>query len=105
MAVVERDGSISVKLGWWRGVRGRLVITGRRLDRPGGRVRAEVPPNESYGDVGFIPSRITFPSLGCWRIVGRQGGATLSFVVKVANVPPSDGRLRARTANVAVTPA
>src|SRR5947208_2586982 len=29
MAVIQRDGSISLKLGWWRGVPGRLVITGR----------------------------------------------------------------------------
>jgi hypothetical protein len=92
MAVIARDGSISLKLGWWRGVPGRLVITGRRLDRPGGRIRADVPPNESYGDVGFIPSRITFPSLGCWRVVGKQGGASLTFVVKVTKVKRSGER-------------
>ena len=83
MAVIERDGSIRLKLGWWRGIPGRLVITGRRLDRPVGRVRSDVPPNESYGDVGFIPSSIIFPTVGCWRIVGKQGGASLTFVVKV----------------------
>jgi hypothetical protein len=86
MAVIERDGSIRLKLGWWRGIPGRLVITGRRLDRPKGRVRADVPPNASYGDVGFIPSSITFPSVGCWRVVGKQGGARLTFVVKVTKV-------------------
>src|SRR5438876_8290791 len=40
MAVIQRDGSIRLKLGWWRGVPGRLVITGRRLDRPGRQLRA-----------------------------------------------------------------
>lgn len=86
MAPIQRDGSIRLKLGWWRGIPGRLVITGRRLDRPGSRAHAEVPPNASYGDTGFIPSSIIFPSIGCWRIVGKQGGARLTFVVKVAKV-------------------
>jgi hypothetical protein len=84
MAVIERDGWIRLKLGWWRGVPGRLVITGRRIDRPGARhLRAEVPPNESYGATGFIPSLIHFSSAGCWRVAGKQGGARLTFVVKV----------------------
>jgi hypothetical protein len=83
MAVIERDGWIRLKLGWWRGVPGRLVITGGRLDRPGRHVRADVPPNASYGDTGFIPSYVIFPSVGCWRVVGKQGGASLTFVVKV----------------------
>jgi hypothetical protein len=86
MAVIERDGSISLKLGWWRRIPGRLAITGRRLDRVAGRVRADIPPNESYGDVGFIPSTITFPSVGCWRVIGKQGGASLTFVIKVTKV-------------------
>jgi hypothetical protein len=86
MAVIQRDGSIRVKVGWWRGIPGRLVITGRRLDRPGGRVRADVPPNESYGDTGFIPSSIIFPSVGCWRVVGAQASARLVFVVEVTKI-------------------
>jgi hypothetical protein len=86
MAVIQRDGSIRLKLGWWRGVPGRLVITGRRLDRPGRRLRSDVPANASYGDTGFIPSYVIFPSVGCWRVVGEQGGARLTFVVKVTKV-------------------
>ena len=86
MAVIQRDGSIRLKLGWWRGIPGRLVITGRRLDRPGDRARTDVPPTQSYGDTGFIPSNIIFPSVGCWRVVGTQGGARLTFVVKVTKV-------------------
>jgi hypothetical protein len=86
MATIQADGSIYLKLGWWRGVRGRLVITGRRLDRPG-RLRADVPPTESYGNRGFIPSGIVFPSTGCWRVVGALGPARLVFVVKVTKLP------------------
>jgi hypothetical protein len=36
MAAIERDGSNRLKLGWWRGIPGRLVITGRRLRSTGG---------------------------------------------------------------------
>ena len=43
----------------------------------------------SYGDTGFIPSTVTFPTTGCWRVVGKQGGASLTFVVKVAKVKHS----------------
>lgn len=88
MAVRQRDGSIRLKLGWWRGVPGGLVITGRRLDRPGRPLRAAVPPNESYGDTGFIPSDVVFPTTGCWRVTGEQGRASLTFVVEVVKIPP-----------------
>ena len=40
---VTRDGSLGMKFGWTRGVRGPLRIEGRRLDAPGPPLRAEVP--------------------------------------------------------------
>jgi hypothetical protein len=30
MAVINREGSIYVKVGWWRGVSGQLVVRGQR---------------------------------------------------------------------------
>jgi hypothetical protein len=87
MAAINPDGSISVKLGWWRGRRGELVIRGRRLDATAAPLRADVP-NGSYGATGFIPSGITFPTTGCWRVTGTVGSATLSFTVKVRKLRP-----------------
>src|ERR1700694_1102033 len=84
MASINPDGSIDLKLGWWRGVPGKLVIRGRRLDASAPLLLAYVP--YGYGDVGFIPSGLTFPTVGCWRVVGKQGGASLTFVVKVTKV-------------------
>jgi hypothetical protein len=84
MAIVNTDGSISAKLGWWRGVAGRLAITGRRLDRRGPPLRADVPGG--YGSRGFQPSGLTFPTVGCWRVTGKLPGARLSFVVKVTKL-------------------
>jgi hypothetical protein len=43
MAIINPDGSISAKLGWWRGVPGKLRITGRRLYIPAPPLKGDVP--------------------------------------------------------------
>jgi hypothetical protein len=77
----EEDGSLHAKFPWWRGVCGRLTITGRRLDAPTGPIRSSVPGG--YGDAGFQASSVNFPSEGCWEITGRVGDAKLAFMVEV----------------------
>jgi hypothetical protein len=89
VATVQRDGSIWAKLGWWRGVPGRLVITGRRLDAPAPPLRADVPTG--YGSTGFQATGLEFATVGCWRVVGRQGSAKLTFVVRVTKLRPRSG--------------
>jgi hypothetical protein len=86
MAIINSDGSIYVKVGWWLGLPGRLVVTGRRLDAPAPPLRARVPGG--YGSRGFQPSGITFPTVGCWRVTGKLGRARLSFTVKVTKLRP-----------------
>ena len=61
MALVNADGSIYVKVGWWRGVRGQLVVRGRRLDAHALPLRADVGTVASYGDVGFRAERDHVP--------------------------------------------
>lgn len=85
MAVINPDGSIYLKLGWWRGVRGDLVIRGRRLDRPAPPLLGSTS-NGSYGATGFQPSGLTFPTIGCWRVVGKVGSTSLAFVVRVTKL-------------------
>jgi hypothetical protein len=75
------DGSVAEKFPWWRAVRGKLRIGGRRLDAPAPPLRALVP--DGYGDRGFQASAIVFPTQGCWRVTGRVGRASLTFVVQV----------------------
>jgi len=81
---VTRDGSLGMKFGWTRGVRGSLRIEGRRLDAPGPPLRAEVP--NGYGDLGFQASYVIFPAPGCWEVTGRVGDGSVTFVTKVVKI-------------------
>lgn len=79
--IIFPDGSLSMKFGWWRSVRGKLTIKGRRLLATGPPLRAEIP--EGYDDIGFQATSITFPTEGCWEVTGKVGRASLTFVTKV----------------------
>jgi hypothetical protein len=79
---VTKDGAYRVKFGWWRGVRGKFSIEGRRLDATAPPLRYSAQP-ESYGDLGFLPSSLYFPTEGYWEIAGHIDNQTLTFVVHV----------------------
>jgi hypothetical protein len=78
---IRPGGSIWAKVGWWRAVPGRLTIQGERLDGPAPPLRASVPAG--YGSAGFQSTGLTFPTPGCWRVVGSVAGHELEFVVLV----------------------
>jgi hypothetical protein len=79
---VASDGSVEAKVGWWRGVSGRLAIVGERLDAPAPPLRAFVPGG--YGHMGFQATGLIFPTEGCWEVVGSVAGHEISFVVLVS---------------------
>jgi hypothetical protein len=81
---VEEDGSLSMKFWWWRGVEGRLAITGRRLDGDAPPLQASIP--DGYGDTGFQATGLTFATPGCWEVTGRVGDASLTFVTRVVSL-------------------
>jgi len=81
---VGSDGSLGIKVGWQRGVPGRLTITGRRLDEQAPALRSEV--NSGYGDIGFQASYVIFPTPGCWEITGSVGEASVTFVMRVVKI-------------------
>jgi hypothetical protein len=78
---VESDGSLGVKWWWNRLVAGRLLIGGRRLDAEAPPLRAYI--STYYGDIGFQPVNLVFPTVGCWEVTGSVAGQTLTFVVQV----------------------
>jgi hypothetical protein len=81
---VTSDGGLGMKFGWGRGVRGRLTVSGRRLDAPASPLRARVP--DGYGDFGFQSTYLIFTTPGCWEVTGRVGDASLTFVTNVVKV-------------------
>jgi hypothetical protein len=81
---LTRNGSLGMKFGWQRGVRGQLMIEGHRLDAPASPLRAEVP--NAYGDLGFQPTYVIFPTPGCWEVTGHVGDATETFVTRVVKI-------------------
>jgi hypothetical protein len=88
--VLPPDGTVVFRLGgaekfpWWRRVRGKLSIQGRRLDASAPPLRARIP--EGYGDTGFQSTALIFPTEGCWEVTGKAGEASLTFVTKVVRV-------------------
>ena len=79
---VRMNGRIAIKYPWWRGVSGRLAITGRRLDATAPALSAHVP--DGYGRKGFQSTAIVFPTPGCWEVTGAVGDVSLTFVALVA---------------------
>ena len=81
---LTRDGSLGMKFGWQRAVRGPLSITGRRLDASAPALRSEV--SDGRGDPGFVATYLIFPTPGCWEVTGRVAEASLAFVTKVVKI-------------------
>jgi hypothetical protein len=80
-SVIHADGSIGIKLPWWHQSPGRLTIRAIRLDARAPVASAHVP--DGYGATGFQASAIDFPSQGCWKVTGRVGRSSLTFVTLV----------------------
>jgi hypothetical protein len=83
--IILDDGSLQVKVGWIRGVKGKLTVQGRRLDAHGSSLRAWIP--EGYGDIGFQATGVIFPTPGCWEVTGKVQETRLTFVVNVVRKP------------------
>jgi hypothetical protein len=81
---VQPDGSLAMKFGWDRHVRGKLHIEGRRLDAPAPPLRTDIP--DGYGDIAFQATMLVFPTVGCWEVTGRVSDATLTFVTRVVKI-------------------
>jgi len=80
------------KILWWRDgyvwdqePEPNLVVTGERLDESAPSLIVSKATNAYASDIGSaMMVGVDFPTLGCWKITGKYGGAELSFVVWVA---------------------
>jgi hypothetical protein len=81
---VEEDGSLAMKFGWMRYIKGQLTIDGHRLDASAPPLRAYIPAG--YGDTGFQSTALIFPTPGCWEVTGHIGNGRLTFVTQVAKI-------------------
>ena len=77
------DGSLEMKYPWFRaeGLKGKLIITGRRLDAEAPPLKAVIP--NGYMDTGFQATALIFPTEGCWEVTGKVADTTLTFVNRV----------------------
>jgi hypothetical protein len=79
------DGMFGTKIGWVPDRERNLTLSvrGERLDAPGRmRVRGVFWGYSSTGK-GSWASAVAFPAGGCWRITGRAGPTTVSFVARI----------------------
>ena len=80
---VTPEGWLGMKFGWQRAVRGRLTVSGRRLDGPAPALLAE---SGGATETGFQATALIFPTPGCWEVTARAADATLTFVTKVEKI-------------------
>jgi hypothetical protein len=80
---VDVDGALGIKVGWERKRKGHLEIRGRRIDASAPPARAYI---FDYGDMGFQPIYLVFPTPGCWEITGEVAGRRLTVVTLVEKV-------------------
>jgi hypothetical protein len=89
----DPDGTLFDKLGWLpkKGWGGTLTVRGERLDAPGRMRVLNVFWGHTYVNGvqgrGSWATPVKFPSEGCWRITGRVGDVSLSYVVSVVAGP------------------
>jgi hypothetical protein len=97
---ITRDGALGMKFGWTRGVRGKLKVTGHRLDGPAASLRWEA--NDGYGNIGFQASYLIFPTPGCWEVnaqVGEREDSKFTFVTKIVKIGEGPSWRRDPSAN------
>jgi hypothetical protein len=77
-------GILAQKFGWYRGpgLRGKLTITGRRLDARAPALRVDIGDISDNGE-GFAPSELIFPTEGCWEVTGKVNKTSVIFVLRV----------------------
>ena len=87
---INSDSSLGMKFWFYRTVKGDVVFSGQRLDAPALPMPEVVlrGNEDGYGETGFHPAGLGFPSEGCWEVTATIGvDHRMTFVTLVAKVP------------------
>jgi hypothetical protein len=68
---VTPEGGLRMKFGWMRGAKGKLAVTGHRLEWDAPPLQADVKC--CFKEPGFQASYLIFPTPGCWEVVAQVG--------------------------------
>ncbi len=76
------------KVLWYKPSDHLLNVTGRRIDGPAPPLVYDISRDpRPRGPIQ--PSRVYFPSAGCWEVHAKAGSSELRFVVLVRDPPPA----------------
>jgi hypothetical protein len=90
---VTRDNALGMKFGWTRGIRGRLKVTGHRLD--GAAPPLQLSADDADVGVGFQATHLIFSTPGCWEVtaqVGEREDSKITFVTRIVKVGEGPAR-------------
>ncbi len=82
----------AMQIDWWKGDRGGLAITGRRLNGPagplhvGGRGQTRINSSPWADGISHVTTDVIFPHEGCWEIKGKIDDISDSVLTFVVNV-------------------
>jgi len=88
---VLADGALRRKFLWMHQARGRLQISGRRLDGDAPPLQSVVP--EGFEAQDIQPTSLIFPTTGCWEVTGRIGEHRVTFVLRVVKIGDGPARV------------
>jgi hypothetical protein len=74
------SGEEGNKVLWIRPQGTQLEIVGKRLDSDAEPLKSRIP---CCYPTGFQPTRLFFPSPGCWQVTATAGDNKLTFITKV----------------------
>src|SRR4051794_31345725 len=84
-----KEGALGMKFGWTRGIRGKINVTGHRIDADAPPLRFETNQTNDANSTGFQASFLIFSTPGCWEVtakVGDREDSKITFVTRVEKI-------------------
>ena len=84
-----KEGGLGMKFGWTRGIRGKLIVAGHRIDADAPRLRFETNQVNDAHSTGFLASFLIFSTPGCWEVtaqVADREDSKITFVTRVEKI-------------------